>query len=77
MYLLTYVYECFIGKEFSYNENGKFQYILRTLIRKKMTIREKWLSQLEVFNNIVVLPIARERENPLLDNIKSHEIDNC
>ena len=26
MYALTYVYECFIGKEFSYNENGKFQY---------------------------------------------------
>ena len=34
MYVLTYVYECFIGKYFSYNENGKFQYILNTPIRK-------------------------------------------
>ena len=30
-----------------------------------MTIGEKWFSQLEVFHNIVVLLIARERSNPL------------
>ena len=29
-----YVNECFIGKQFSYNENAKFQYILNTLIGK-------------------------------------------
>ena len=34
VYVLTYVYEYFIGKEFSYNENGKFQYILSTPLRK-------------------------------------------
>ena len=27
-------YECFIGKEFSNNKSGKFQYILSTPIRK-------------------------------------------
>ena len=32
MYIETNVYECFTGKEFSYNENGKFQYILSTPI---------------------------------------------
>ena len=26
-----YIYECFIEKEFSHNENGKFQFILSTL----------------------------------------------
>ena len=30
-----------------------------------------------VFHIIVVLPIARERGNPLPDNIKIHQIDNC
>ena len=30
-----------------------------------MTIGEKWHSQLEVLHNVVVLPIARERKNPL------------
>ena len=34
VYVLTYVYECFMGKEFNYNENGKFQYILSIPIRK-------------------------------------------
>ena len=34
MYRLTCVYECFIGKELSYNENRKFQYILSTPKRK-------------------------------------------
>ena len=35
VYILTYVHECFMEKEFSYSENGKFQYILSTLIKKK------------------------------------------
>ena len=26
-----YIYECFIEKEFSHNENGKFQFILSIL----------------------------------------------
>ena len=34
MYVLTCVNGCFIGKEFSYKENGKFQYILSTPVRK-------------------------------------------
>ena len=34
VYMLIYVYECFIGKEFSYNENGKFQYILNIPLTK-------------------------------------------
>ena len=33
----------------------------------KLTITEKWLSRLVVFHNIVVLPIVRERGNPLPD----------
>ena len=32
--MLIYVYECFTGKEFSYNKNGKFQNILSTPRRK-------------------------------------------
>ena len=42
-----------------------------------MKIGEKWLSQLEVFYNIVVLSIAMERGDPFPDNIKIHQIDNC
>ena len=34
IYIYIYIYKCFIEKEFSYNENGKFQYI-EYLIRKK------------------------------------------
>ena len=34
---------------------------------EKLSIGEKWLSQLEVFHNI-----AREMGNPLPDNIKIH-----
>ena len=36
-----------------------------------MSTGEKRLSQLEVFHNIVFLPIVRERGHPLPDNIKS------
>ena len=57
-----------------YNQSNFYPY------EEKLTIGEKWLSQLEVFLNIVVLPIARERGNsPLPDNIniKIHQIDNC
>ena len=50
VYVLTYVNECFIGKEFSYNENGKFQYMLSTLMRKN-----KWPGQPEEFHIIVFL----------------------
>ena len=60
--MLTYVYGCFIGKEFSFNESGKFQYILNAPIRKKPNYWEKWLYQLGVFHHTVVLPMARERE---------------
>ena len=45
--------------------------------KEKLTIGEKWLYQLEVFYNIIVLPIARERGNLLPDNIKVNQIDNC
>ena len=31
IYICIYIYACFIEKEFSYNENGKFQYILSIL----------------------------------------------
>ena len=32
---------CIRGKEFSYNENGKFHHILRTAIGKKLTTMER------------------------------------
>ena len=41
VYRLAYVYECFIGKEFSYNENSICQYILSTSVRKKLSIGGK------------------------------------
>ena len=69
VYKLTYVHECFIGKEFSYYEKGTFQYILSNKLGKK------WLYQLEVFHNIVFLPTAKERGNLLPDNIKINQID--
>ena len=59
-YMLTYVYEHFIGKKLSYNENGNFNIYL-VLLQGKLTIGEKWLYQLGAFNNIVVLPVARKR----------------
>ena len=57
VYRLTCVYECFIGKEFSYN--GKFQYILSTPKRKTYYWGKVALSA-GVLHNIVVLPVARE-----------------
>ena len=38
--------------------------------KDKLTIAEKRLYELGVFHNIVILPIAMERRNLLLNNIK-------
>ena len=45
--------------------------------KEKLTIGEKWLYQLGVFHNIVVLPVARKRSNLLPDNIEISQIGSC
>ena len=44
--------------------------------KEKLTIGEKRLYQLGECHNIVVLPIAKERANLLIDNINLSQIDN-
>ena len=44
MYILTYVCERFIRKEFNLNKKGKFQYILSTSIRKNWLLGKVALS---------------------------------
>ena len=76
VYLLTFVYGCFIGKEFSC-ENGKTLIYIEYSYKEKLTIGENWLYQLGVFYNIDLLAIAKERGNLRLDNFKISQIDNC
>ena len=51
------MYMSVLGKEFSYYEKEKYPN------KEKLTFWEQWLYQLEIFHNIVVLPIARQRLN--------------
>ena len=52
VYMLTYVYECFTGKKFSYNENENFSICLfEYSYKEKLTIWEKWLYQFGVLHN--------------------------
>ena len=69
--MLTHVYQCFIGKEFRYNENGTFQYILSTPIRKNRLLGKSGFIRWEgVFHNVVILPVAREAGSLLPENFK-------
>ena len=76
VYMLTYVYECFIGKK-SAIMRTKFSIYIENSYKGKLTIWEKWLYQLGVLHNIVVLPVARKRGNLLPDNIEINQTDSC
>ena len=71
------IYECIRGKEFSYNENGKFPYILSTHTGKKTDDGGKVALSGGIFHNSFVFPIAGENGNLLSDTIKAMNTIKC
>ena len=76
MYVLTYIYMSVFSEEFSYNENGKFQFI-EDSYKVKLTNWGKVAQSAGGMSQNSCPSYSKGKGKLLPDRIKSHQIDNC